>query len=771
MNINLRYSYIILLTVLFFILWGCEKEELSPISQETEKLKHIESSPKGKGELAFAPPKLKEKIKRLVIDKNGHHLSDLGKSDASEDFSKLLEDILKLPAIKVKTNDSNYDAYTYFIPTENPSILVNAIFSAEGDELTGGYVHVYRMTQNFALAFNSLSANFDEFEGELGIMPLASLHDLLYRRETKTEESDCFTYSFTLTPESPSGGSGGSGGIITGPGPSGTKPGNGGAGGSSYVCVEVYGEDTSTPGCDCGNPAELCCYGGHQVILIEVNCTTIQTFSDDNEVIKNKDLSVKECETLLSSVGVMPRDLNIPNTSEHTLEQIASATSQTCFNESAVLDIIDPVEFEACYDSGTTPPQCISDQVLEYLNGLDFPPLVIPGTPFNLNENLNFSSLSHEQQAIFLNAAVAANDNEHLMNGIATAFRAVSDPIVNENLSDIIFAYASLSANSSSVQQFLSSTNSLTNIYSVISEDITAAEISWLSNHPPTIIGINDLHFVIEYENTVSLIRDGLNDTEINSSEDFLTSMAERVFSERAGIPGPSEYDEDNDETVPSQRVRLDLDDNFLECFDEGPNDLDYLLNDSESFNNLKLTIYAEQPVPGQRTSYGPKSEWGHSFVTLSATPLMSDENGGDPIPGDEIHITFGFYPREDMSGQPFATVQSEILDNSRHKYHVAVEFEISQNQFNSAMEMAVSKASNNYDIEDYNCTDYVIDIANSLNTVSIPYTNSDYTFFSITVGAGRNPGDLAEDMKNLPIGNLIDVTQNPQAGRSSTCP
>ncbi|MFT5999333.1 MAG: hypothetical protein ACI81P_001791, partial [Neolewinella sp.] len=312
MNFNYR-NVVALALFSFFALVGCEKEDFTATEQIETISVNDKTASDNKGELAFADPKLITSIKGTLIKGEGKPSNTEGKNGAKE-FNDLLDKILQLPAVRVSSDELDYDTYSYYVPTEDPSVIVNAIFSVEEDELTGGYVHVYRMTDEFALAFNSLSANFDEFEGELGILPLSSLKDLIYQPENKNGESDCFTYSFTLTPDSPSDGSGGpGGGVVVGPGPGGSTPG-GGAGGS-YVCIEVYGEDTSVPPCGCGKPADLCCYGGHLIILLEVNCTTIQTLTDNGDTGENKNFSIEDCGTLLSSVGVVPRNLTIPDVS------------------------------------------------------------------------------------------------------------------------------------------------------------------------------------------------------------------------------------------------------------------------------------------------------------------------------------------------------------------------------------------------------------------------------------------------------------------------
>lgn len=486
-------------------------------------------------------------------------LISAGKIDDSKDgsdeveFSTLLETILKGQAIKVSSETLSYDAYSYFVPTEDPSYIVNAIFSVENDELTGGYLQVFRMTSEFASAFNSFSIEFNEFEGELGILPLASLKELLYEPGEKNGDGDCFTYSLSLTPVTPSGGSGGPGGIVVGPGPGSTT--QGGNPGGSFICIEVYQEERA---CECSREGGICCHSDNdRTILIRVDCITIQTLSDGSTTTSNnKDISIEDCTPLLSSIGIVPRSLSTPDASMKVLEQISAAIGQTCFDENAVMDMIDPGAFEACYAAGTAPASCITDQVIIYLENLDCPPVLIPGTPIDINGNIIFNNLPHDQLAIFLHAAVTANGNEHVLAGICFARRNILNPYVANSLPSVIVQASILNLTDS--VSFGVNSSAYISVLNKTKGHLSREHTTWLMRNPDVLTRIDDLDILDEtvqdltetyislYENDVDF--KVLADSEFETIPPIVWFLIREIGAEVAielikrNVPGVSDY-------------------------------------------------------------------------------------------------------------------------------------------------------------------------------------------------------------------------------------
>lgn len=94
----------------------------------------------------------------------------------------------------------------------------------------------------------------------------------------------------------------------------------------------------------------------------------------------------------------------------------------------------------------------------------------------------------------------------------------------------------------------------------------------------------------------------------------------------------------------------------------------------------------------------------GHAFITLT----KSDGT-------NSVTVSFGFYPSISVLSITGAAVGSMVNDDGGHEFNASISTGLSSLQFQSALETAVYLAGHaNYDLNDYNCTDYAIEIYNS---------------------------------------------------------
>lgn len=191
----------------------------------------------------------------------------------------------------------------------------------------------------------------------------------------------------------------------------------------------------------------------------------------------------------------------------------------------------------------------------------------------------------------------------------------------------------------------------------------------------------------------------------------------------------------------------IDLNGTFTDCFgppDQAGNYIDCSMAGTATF---ELTLYADQPTPGSRDPFsgvpGINMDVGHTFVSLAT-------NFG----GVNSNITFGFYPQEGSSvnlNSPI--VPMDIYDDGGHEYHSSATISLTCDGFNQAMIDAVTAAaSNDYDLNDYNCTDFGIEIANNAS-LGVTDSTSPWVYLGTTHGASSNPGDLGEDILLLSSG------------------
>jgi hypothetical protein len=144
------------------------------------------------------------------------------------------------------------------------------------------------------------------------------------------------------------------------------------------------------------------------------------------------------------------------------------------------------------------------------------------------------------------------------------------------------------------------------------------------------------------------------------------------------------------------------------ESTDEGIN-LNYRLN---CFNNIPdngntkyvVQLLADLPVDNDPNALiGLVDQVGHSFISLNKI------NGG--VSTTEI---FGFYPKVGYKSLFNAPVPSQIQDNGLHEYDALLTRSVSKNEFEAMLNAAKNNAMQNYDLKNFNCTDYAVSVFNA---------------------------------------------------------
>jgi len=186
----------------------------------------------------------------------------------------------------------------------------------------------------------------------------------------------------------------------------------------------------------------------------------------------------------------------------------------------------------------------------------------------------------------------------------------------------------------------------------------------------------------------------------------------------------------------------------------EGLEPLDYKtisnsLNDGKAALGYKLTVFADQPGSGgdrdtYESRYWTGVDVGHSFVKLEK--INTD--------GTITSQTFGFYPINSVNPARNTTSPGQIKDNSSSPSEVSSVFNLSEKEFNQVLDYVKKSENNVYDLDTYNCTDFVIGCAKEAGVV-IPDTEGKWP-----LGSGSNPGDLGEDLKILKENQLWSQPQ-----------
>lgn len=582
------------IAMLFLLVFSsCEKDQFVPTDTTLASQSSSHEDLEAASSLVTLPSSLRVQLSSYVRKNVTEEKS------AKMALDSLLEAILAQPA-RVFVDSNQVRNYASYVPTENPLHILNLVYATENGSLSHGYLHLFRMSPEFASEFNSFSASITDFVGEVSVYQISDLTKLAYAREEKNiDAEDCFTLVFSGPVAGPNGGGGannngetagtttgnpvGGGinwgttpgyvGVIGGPGGTSTGPEgtSGGPGGTSGTTVSTGPNGGSTAPCgpDADNAEVIETYesGGStfEVIRYQIcngggTATTIREKQDQLISIEstNKNgVDTEDCIRLLSTVGIVPRRLVTPEMSELTHEQIEAAILETCFVPAVALSVIDPAAFELCYNGGTKGSTCVKDQVTGFLNDLFPEPINIPNSP--LSFTISFDDVSHDHQSVFLNAAVAADRNEHTLAAIAYTRVNLSNPVIGNNLSEQIIFLSLLHKNTSSPEDFHNRATSYINLIQEATPEANTQSLEWLVENPtliPTIENAIIEHPDIDVNHTISLISASIDPVRVAPNViNFHVSLIDKSLfiqlDPAVDIPVLTEFSDLFDEAIP----------------------------------------------------------------------------------------------------------------------------------------------------------------------------------------------------------------------------
>lgn len=172
--------------------------------------------------------------------------------------------------------------------------------------------------------------------------------------------------------------------------------------------------------------------------------------------------------------------------------------------------------------------------------------------------------------------------------------------------------------------------------------------------------------------------------------------------------------------------------------------------DETKCFDTTKpaeLTIYVEQSIEGSRKL---TANIGHTFVGIKQEGIVRN---------------LGFYP-DSPRATLLANQDSEIHDNSGSKFHISITVSITASQLKKAIK-AINGYPSKYDLNNYNCTDFGIEVAKK-SGLDLPKTVGKYGIFF----KGNNPSDLGEDIREMSDNGyiIINKTAGTAPARKGTC-
>jgi hypothetical protein len=178
----------------------------------------------------------------------------------------------------------------------------------------------------------------------------------------------------------------------------------------------------------------------------------------------------------------------------------------------------------------------------------------------------------------------------------------------------------------------------------------------------------------------------------------------------------------------------------YMKCFS----------NYGGSDHTYQVMVCVDQPNPGTRDPWNlnsdgiPGSSSGSNPVDAGHVFLVLSENFSD----HSIVRNVGFYPQTKVF--PWSSsAQGQLNDDDGHTYNISLTVTVDNGQFFNILNY-ISQGNNAgymYDLNTNNCTSFAIRALGAGN-VSIPATVGSWP----DGGFGYDPGDLGEDIRNMPI-------------------
>jgi|GEM_PF-2263239 len=158
---------------------------------------------------------------------------------------------------------------------------------------------------------------------------------------------------------------------------------------------------------------------------------------------------------------------------------------------------------------------------------------------------------------------------------------------------------------------------------------------------------------------------------------------------------------------------------NYLACFDTSL--------------PAKVTIYADQPIEGTTEPISILGGIGHAYMSFEQS-----------VNGMMVRRTVGFYNATKVDPFYNKSAPGVLGNDSTHDYNVKWETSITPKQLDDMIQATVNHAPV-YNIESYNCANFVLDVA-SAGGINLPRSVGWWY-----VGSGLNPGALGEDLRKQP--------------------
>lgn len=180
----------------------------------------------------------------------------------------------------------------------------------------------------------------------------------------------------------------------------------------------------------------------------------------------------------------------------------------------------------------------------------------------------------------------------------------------------------------------------------------------------------------------------------------------------------------------------------YLKCFGTVP----------DAGASCSITIYTDIPVNGDPSEF---FNWqtgspGHTFLSFSKS------NGGQ-----SVQQVFGWYPAQSWEAMTTpAPIDGKFVDDAGHEFNGSLTISVTPQQLQSAITQVLYLShSIKYDVDEYNCTDFALQI---FNYVRDPRNIIEIPMYDIPGGMAPNgtatPNGLYDRLKDMKAANGADA-------------
>lgn len=186
----------------------------------------------------------------------------------------------------------------------------------------------------------------------------------------------------------------------------------------------------------------------------------------------------------------------------------------------------------------------------------------------------------------------------------------------------------------------------------------------------------------------------------------------------------------------PDPEKVIDKINEYLKCFDLS--------------KSAEVIIYVDQPLSNNSKAWSG-TDVGHTFIAIQQGLTRR---------------VFGYWPATSIYPAPGYSTDNMVFGNDEnHHFDVSLSTSVDANKLFSIIAYA-SNAPKVYDLDNYNCTDFAIEVG---KIAGLPLSDS---YGSWPGGAGSNPGQLGQDIRNmtLPANSQRQTTEANAASNKGIC-